>query len=376
VKVLIAGGGTGGHLFPGIALAEEVITRHPQNDVVFVGTLRGLEARVVPANGFKFRSIPSRGLKGMGLLKRLLGLLVLPLSFFAALRILLQEKPDVVVGVGGYSSGPVVLTAWLLRIPTALQEQNALAGFANRNLGRFVKAAFLSFEDTHGVFPVDRVHVLGNPIRRKLMDNYLRSKIEHAHFAVLIFGGSLGAHGVNTRMVEALPHLAEVKQGLTFLHQTGKADLAMVKDAYAKGGFAADVVEFIDDMSQAYGKSDLVICRAGATTLAELTCCKKASLLIPFPFATDDHQAVNAQAMVASGAALMFREAELTGEKLATELKALRREPERLRKMEKAAGLLGHPEAAQEIAEVLVELTTARWGSNRGQPRAGQEKKS
>jgi UDP-N-acetylglucosamine--N-acetylmuramyl-(pentapeptide) pyrophosphoryl-undecaprenol N-acetylglucosamine transferase len=312
----------------------------------------------------------------MGLLKRLLGFLVLPLSFFAALRILLQEKPDVVVGVGGYSSGPVVLTAWLLRIPTALQEQNALAGFTNRTLGRFVKAAFLSFEDTKGVFPADRVHVLGNPIRRKLMDNYLRSKIEHAHFAVLIFGGSLGAHGVNTRVVEALPHLAEVKQELTFLHQTGKADLAMVKEAYAKAGFTAEVVEFIDDMSQAYGKSDLVICRAGATTLAELTCCKKASLLIPFPFATDDHQAVNAQAMVTAGAALMFREAELTGEKLATELKALRREPERLRKMEKASGLLGHPEAAQEIAEVLVELTTARWGSNRGQPRAGQEKKS
>lgn len=362
MRVLIAGGGTGGHLFPGIALAEEVATRHKKNDVLFVGTTRGLEARVVPQAGFKFEAIPSRGLKGMGPLRLLLGLAMLPLSFFSALRLLLKHKPDVVVGVGGYSSGPVVLTAWLLRVPTAVQEQNALPGFTNKVLGRFVDAVFLAFEGAGRFFPARKVHVIGNPIRRKLMENFLRSRAVHDRFTVLVFGGSLGARGINSRMLEALEHLGDLKDGLHFIHQTGKNDVEQVRQGYAQKGFSAEVLEFIDDMSGAYQRCELVICRAGATTLAELTVCKKASILIPFPFATDDHQTVNARALVEAGAAICFKEKELTGQALADTIRALKAEPAKLAKMEKAAGLLGRPEAAKELADVCVELMLTKWG--------------
>jgi UDP-N-acetylglucosamine--N-acetylmuramyl-(pentapeptide) pyrophosphoryl-undecaprenol N-acetylglucosamine transferase len=371
VRVLIAGGGTGGHLFPGIALAEEVATRHHKNDVLFVGTNRGLEARVVPAAGFKLETIPSRGLKGMGPLGLLLGLLMLPLSFFAALRILLRAKPDVVVGVGGYSSGPVVLTAWMLGVPTAVQEQNALPGFTNKVLGRFVNAVFLAFEGASQFFPARKVHVIGNPIRRKLMENFLRSHAAHEKFTVLVFGGSLGARGINSRMLEALDSLGDLKDALHFLHQTGKNDLQHVKQGYEQKGFSADVVEFIDDMSAAYLGCELVICRAGATTLAELTVCKKASILIPFPFATDDHQTINADALVKAGAALVFQEKDLTGKGLADAIRELKADPSKLKKMEKAAGLLGRPEAAKELADVCVQMMLDKWGP-RGRQRPAE----
>jgi UDP-N-acetylglucosamine--N-acetylmuramyl-(pentapeptide) pyrophosphoryl-undecaprenol N-acetylglucosamine transferase len=347
-----------------------VTTRHPENDAVFIGTNRGLEARVVPQAGFVFEAITSRGLKGMGPLRLLLGILLLPLSFFESLRLLWRYRPDVVVGVGGYSSGPVVLTAWLMRIPTAVQEQYALPGLTNRVLGRFVKSVFLSFDSAVDFFPSSKCHVLGNPIRKQLMENFLRKAAAHPTFNLLVFGGSLGARGLNQRVLEALDHLAELKSRLTIVHQTGKADLETVRAAYAQKGFTADVREFIDDMSAAYANADLVICRAGATSIAELTCCKKASILVPFPLATDDHQAVNAQALVEAGAALMFREGELTGEKLAQAIGELAKDPARLAKMEKASGALGHPEAAREITEVLADLVRQRWGGL-GRPRRG-----
>jgi UDP-N-acetylglucosamine--N-acetylmuramyl-(pentapeptide) pyrophosphoryl-undecaprenol N-acetylglucosamine transferase len=370
--VLIAGGGTGGHLFPGIALAEEVVTRHPKNDVVFIGTDRGLEARVVPQNGFVFEAIKSRGLKGMGFVKLLLGLLTLPISFFSALSLLRKYSPDVVVGVGGYSSGPVVLTAWLMRIPTAIQEQNALPGLTNKVLGKFVDAVFVSFEEAIRFFPEKRAHPLGNPIRRGLLENFLRSKIAHEKFTLLIFGGSLGARGLNTRVIDALPFLKDLKGKIAIIHQTGKNDLETVKKGYADADFPADVREFIDDMATAYLGADLVLCRAGATTLSELTVCKKPAILVPFPHATDDHQAVNAKALVDAGAAVMFREGELTGEKLASVIRELKNDPARLTKMEKAAGNLGRPEAAREIADVLQQLCLKKWGALTGQKRAGE----
>jgi len=371
VKVLIAGGGTGGHLFPGIALAEEVVTRHHKNEVVFVGTERGLEARVVPQAGFPLEFIRARGLKGKGLGQLLLGLLTLPLAFLESFRILQKHKPDVVVGVGGYASGPVVMAAWMLGIPTAVQEQNALPGMTNKILGKFVKVVFTAFEEARSFFPEGKVQLVGNPIRRKLMDNYLRSHVAHQHFSVLVFGGSLGAKGINQRVVEALDSLQDLKGQLSFVHQTGKNDLEMVRKGYADRGFQAEVVEFIDDMSDAYARSDLVVCRAGATTLAELTVCKKASILIPFPYATDDHQAVNARAMVEAGAALMFREAELTGQMLAEHIRLLKTEPARLKQMEKKAALLGRPEASKELADVCVDLMVKAYGPN-GRERAAK----
>jgi UDP-N-acetylglucosamine--N-acetylmuramyl-(pentapeptide) pyrophosphoryl-undecaprenol N-acetylglucosamine transferase len=371
VRVLIAGGGTGGHLFPGIALAEEVVTRHHKNEVVFVGTERGLEAKVVPQAGFPLEFIQATGLKGKGPWQLIKGLLALPLAFITSMRILMKHKPDVVVGVGGYASGPVVMAAWMMGIPTAVQEQNALPGLTNKILGKVVKVVFTAFEEARRFFPEGKVHLVGNPIRRKLMDNYLRSHVAHERFSLLVFGGSLGARGLNQRVVEALDFLGDLKDQLSFVHQTGKNDLETVRKGYADKGFQAEVVEFINDMSDAYAKADLVVCRAGATTLAELTVCKKASILVPFPYATDNHQEVNARALVDTGAAVMFRESELTGQKLAEQIRALKTEPARLKQMEKKAGLLGRPEASKELADVCVDLMVKAYGPN-GRERAAK----
>jgi len=362
VRVLIAGGGTGGHLFPGIALAEELTTRHHKNDVVFVGTERGLEARVVPAEGFTLETIPVQGLKRVGFLKFLKGLIALPRAFFASWRILRKYRPDVVAGVGGYASGPVVLAAWLQRIPTVVQEQNALPGFTNKVLGKLVNVVFIAFEEARPFFPSKKVQLIGNPIRRKLMDNYLRSRVRQERFTLLVFGGSLGAKALNQKMLEALDGLLELKEQLHFIHQTGKNEVDAVRQGYANKGFSAEVLEFIEDMSSVYARADLVVCRSGATTLAELTVCKKASILIPFPHATDNHQEINAGALVAHGAAVMFRESELSGQKLASEIRALKENPDRLRKMEKQAALLGRPEASKELADVCVELMVHAYG--------------
>ena len=369
--VVIAGGGTGGHLFPGIALAEEVTTRHPDNRVLFVGTTRGLEARVVPAAGFPLETIQVRGLKGVGPLRALQALVMLPLSFVASWRIVGRFRPDVVVGVGGYSSGPVVLAAWLRGIATAIQEQNALPGVTNRILGKIVRAVFIAFEQARAFFPPRKTYLVGNPVRRKLMDNYLRSRppVMDGRFRLLVVGGSLGARGLNSRMLEALPHLGDLRERMGIVHQTGAADLERVKAGYAAAGVTAEVVPFVEDMSAAYARASLVLCRAGATTVAELAICKKAAILVPFPFATDDHQAINAAALVEAGAALMFREAELTGERLAQELRQLASEPERLQRMERAAGGLGRPEAARELVDLCAELVAPPAGRGQVVPR-------
>lgn len=372
---MIAGGGTGGHLFPGIALADELSTRHHKNEVIFVGTERGLEAKVVPAAGYKLETIKVAGLKGMGVVKLMKSLFMLPLSFISAWFLLRRYKPDVVVGVGGYSSGPVVLAAWMQGVPTAVQEQNALPGLTNKILGKFVRVVFVSFDEAKPFFPARKVQLVGNPVRRALLDNYLRNKLAHDKFELLVFGGSLGAKGINSRMIDALSKLEDIKGELHIIHQTGKNDLEAVKQGYAAKGFDAEVVEFIDDMSKAYAKSDLVICRAGATTVAELTVCKKAAILIPFPYATDNHQEINAKALVDSGAAIMFRESELTGDKLAEKIRELKSDPAKLEQMEKKAGLLGRPEAAKELADVCVQMMVDTWGP-KGRPRGDKKLES
>ena len=369
VRVLVAGGGTGGHVFPGISIAEEVVTRHPANDAVFVGTARGLEARVVPAAGYPIELIEVRGLKGKGLLGVLSGLLLLPRALLQCFSILRRWSPDVVVGVGGYASGPLVLAAWLLRIPTALQEQNAVAGVTNRILGLFVRAAFTAFPEAGRYFAARKVHQLGNPIRKELMANYMRPSAAHDRLRLLVFGGSQGAHALNMRLVEALPFLADLRGKLEITHQTGARDREVVEQGYRAVGFAPDVREFITDMSDAYAHADLVVCRAGATTLAELTVCKKPSVLVPFPRAADNHQVMNARSLVEAGAAVMIEERDLSGEVLAREIRSILVHPERREAMARAAGRLGSPQAAQEIADVCTDLVRRRWGSPRGQDR-------
>ncbi|HEY0840651.1 MAG TPA: undecaprenyldiphospho-muramoylpentapeptide beta-N-acetylglucosaminyltransferase, partial [Vulgatibacter sp.] len=273
MKVVIAGGGTGGHLFPGIALAEEVVTRHPSNEVLFVGTARGLEARVVPQRGFPLELIDVTGVKGKGIGGLVGGLLKLPRAIVHCMRILRDSRADVVVGVGGYASFPMVVAAFLRGIPTAIQEQNALPGLTNRLLGRVADAVFIAFDEAARFFPARKTQNVGNPIRKALMENFLRPQERHERFRLLIFGGSQGAHAINVAATEAAALLAPMRDRLRILHQTGAADRQEVQAAYDAAGFDAEVVEFIDEMSQAYARSDLVICRAGATTLAELTVC-------------------------------------------------------------------------------------------------------
>ena len=367
--MLVAGGGTGGHVFPGIALAEEVVGRHPGNDVVFVGTARGLEATVVPQAGFPIELIEVKGLKGKGILAALLNLLLLPRAFFQSWRILRRWRPDVVVGVGGYASGPLVLTAWLMHVPTAVQEQNAVAGFTNRVLGRFAQAAFTAFPEAARHFAARKVYQLGNPIRRTLMENFMRPETPHDKPKVLVFGGSQGAHALNMRVIEALPHLADLRDRIRFTHQTGARDREQVERGYRAVGFEPDVREFITDMSAAYAETDLVVCRAGATTLAELTVCRRPAILVPFPAAADNHQVRNARSLVDAGAAVMIEERDLTGEFLASEIRAILSSTERRERMKRAAGRLGSPQAAQEIADVLSDLVRRRWGSPLGQLR-------
>jgi UDP-N-acetylglucosamine--N-acetylmuramyl-(pentapeptide) pyrophosphoryl-undecaprenol N-acetylglucosamine transferase len=364
MRLLVAGGGTGGHLFPGLALGEEVKTRHPRNDVLFVGSPRGIETRVVPKAGFPLELIDVGPLKGQGLLGFLKGLFSLPRALWQSFKILRKFDPDVVLGVGGYASGPVVLAAWLLRIPIAIQEQNALPGFTNRVVGLFADAVFIAFDEARARFPSGRTHLLGNPIRRAFLDNYLHTKTPGERLSIFVTGGSQGAHMLNLRVVEAMEILApQIGSRLKVLHQTGVRDQPEIAARYQKlrsSGLEAEAVAFIDDMARAYAGADLLVCRAGATTIAELTMCKKPAILVPFPFATDDHQTVNARALVQVGAALLMQEKDLTGRKLADELRALEADRARLQKMSRASGLLGRPEAAREIADVCVSLCSER----------------
>lgn len=355
LKAIIAGGGTGGHLFPGVALAEEITTRQKGNEVLFVGTERGLEARVIPELGYPLELIEVRGLKGKGLAARLQGMARIPFALVQSFRILADFEPDVAIGVGGYASGPLILAAWMRGIPTAVLEQNTVPGVTNRILGRFVRTIFVMFEASRAYFPSDKVQVYGNPIRRQLLENFLQPPSPRQdRFRILVLGGSQGAHSLNLFMLSALERLDSAKYRI--VHQTGKKDEAEVAARYRELGFEAEVKAFIKDMSEAYRETDLVVCRAGATTLAEVMVAKRAAVLVPFPHATDNHQELNGRAMVEAGAALMFPERELDGERLASALEELAGDAERLASMEVASASVGRPEAAREIIDACVDM--------------------
>jgi UDP-N-acetylglucosamine--N-acetylmuramyl-(pentapeptide) pyrophosphoryl-undecaprenol N-acetylglucosamine transferase len=290
LRVVIAGGGTGGHLYPGIAVAREIVARVPGSVVTFAGTARGIESRIVPREGFELDLVRSGGLKGKGVAGRLHGAALLPLSAVDAWRLLARRDPHLVVGVGGYSSGPVVLLAALRGIPTLVLEQNAVPGFTNRVLAPFVHAAAVTYETTLPYFK-GRGFVSGNPVRSQFLDIAARPSVRgSAPVRVLIFGGSQGAHAINVAAVAAAPQLARAATPLTITHQTGERDLEMVRDAYRRAGLDARVEPFLYEMDREMSDADLVICRAGATTLAEITAAGRAAILVPLPTATDDHQ--------------------------------------------------------------------------------------
>ncbi len=356
MRIVIAGGGTGGHLFPGIAVAEEFLRRDSANRVLFIGTQRGIEHRLLDKLGYELKRIDVEGLKGRGLTALIKGMYAIPKSMWQSRNILTAFAPDVVIGVGGYASGPAVITAWLMRIPTAIAEQNALAGNTNRILGKFVDKIFLTYEQSRSGFAAGKVLVTGNPVRAAFSASPGKTGEKKADRGILIFGGSQGAAAINKTVAAMTPLLAAIKDSIRIVHQAGENDCAMVSRAYAKYGIEAEVTPFIVDMVSAYAAADVIICRAGATSLAEITVAGKASILIPFPFAANDHQTLNAQAMVEAGAAAMIRQSELTEERLFAVLKNLLEDDRKIREMERKSKMLGRPDAAARMVDACLEL--------------------
>ena len=374
MRILIAGGGTGGHLYPGIALARELLRRDPAAQVSFVGTAQGIEARVVPREGFELDLIHVAGLKGKSRAERAIGFGLLPIAALDSWRVVARRRPDVVVGVGGFASGPVLAVAALFGYPTMLLEQNALPGITNRLLARVVKAAAVNFEAALAYFPRTGF-VAGNPVRPEFFPaqneeandrtNRLRDAAQ-----VLAFGGSQGSHAINVAVVAAAAGLAASGVRVTFAHQTGERDLDLVRAAYQRAGVEARVEAYIYEIDREMKAADLVIARSGATTLSELAASGTPSILVPLPNSTDDHQRRNADVVAAAGAAVVIEERDLPGGALERTLRELVSDPERRTRMSAAARRLARPDAAARIADRVEQLAALRRRPGQGAERA------
>jgi UDP-N-acetylglucosamine--N-acetylmuramyl-(pentapeptide) pyrophosphoryl-undecaprenol N-acetylglucosamine transferase len=350
MRLLLAGGGTGGHLFPAVALAQRLLEQTPAAQVMFVGTSRGIEARVLPELDLPLRCIDIRGFVNQGLAGKLRLIPCLIKSVWQGLRILREFKPDVVLGVGGYASAPMLVAARLKGIPAVIHEQNAWPGMTNRLLGGWARCVCLSFSEAERAFHRATTTVTGNPLRKGMEDC---PPMDDGDPELLIFGGSRGARAINDAMLAALPLLEPWRNRLHIVHQTGNDDLQRVREGYAKAGWPqACVVPFINDMVDAYAKAHLVVCRAGATTLAELAVCGRAAILIPYPHAAGDHQTINAQAIARKGAALVLPQQDLTAEHLASLIIDLMENRPRLISMAAASRSLGISGAADRILKV------------------------
>ncbi len=352
--IAFAGGGTGGHLFPALAVASELRRRHPLADIVFVGGARGLETRLVPQAGFPLRTLPLSGLKGARLLSRLVASAAAGLAVVRCLAWFVSRRPRLVVGVGGYASGPAVLAAWLLRIPTLLMEQNHFPGATNRWLAPRADAVCVPSDAAKARLGGIGL-VTGNPVRPEFAE--IGPSPDQSRLALLVFGGSRGARSINRALIGALPRLAAMRPPPRVVHQTGPEEHAAVASAYARQAILdADVRPFLDDMPKQLAGADLVVCRAGATTLAELAAAGRPAILVPFPFAADDHQRANAEAVRDAGAAVVVPDAELDGDRCAAEIVALASDRPRRLGMAAAARTLARPDAALRIADVADAL--------------------
>ena len=357
----MTGGGTGGHLFPGIAVAEAIGRRFADSQVLFVGTERQIDAKALAGKDFQVTSISCSGLKGKSLLSRLQTLIRLPISLLQAIRVIRDFKPNLVLGVGGYVTGPVVAAGRLLGIATCIHEQNSVPGLANRQLGRLVDRIFISIPGSERYFPAKKTVLTGNPVRREILA--LRQPVAETseNICLLVLGGSQGAHRVNTLVVGALARLGkDLPENFMVIHQTGAADEEMVRKAYAEAGIKARVAAFFDDMAEVYGEADLVVSRAGATTLAEITVLGKPALLIPYPFAADDHQEKNARCLVEGGGAKMFLEQDLDEDIVAREIATLLNDSGRRAAMAENMGGMAIPQATETIVAECVSLLGER----------------
>jgi UDP-N-acetylglucosamine--N-acetylmuramyl-(pentapeptide) pyrophosphoryl-undecaprenol N-acetylglucosamine transferase len=350
MRAIIAGGGTGGHVIPALAIAHELRERYAAA-VMFIGTARGIENRLVPAAGYELRLVRVGALKQVSLLTRLQTVFALPRAIFDSARMIGEFRPEVMIGVGGYASGPAMLAGALSSVPLVAFEPNYVPGFANRLVAPMVAAAAVQFADTGRFFRNCRV--TGVPVRRAFFDVQPRAA---GRPTLLIFGGSQGAHALNQAMLEAIAALREAIPDLHVIHQTGERDYNEARAAYLRADAATELYPFIEDMPQAFARADLLLCRSGASTVAEITAAGKPAICVPFPKAADDHQRRNAEALVAAGAAVMVPESELTPARLVETIIALLRDRQRLAAMGAAARALAHPDAAREIAAMAARL--------------------
>ncbi len=360
MRLLIAGGGTGGHLFPGMAVAEEFLGRDPSNEVLFVGTERGIEGRAVPAAGYRLELVSAAGIRGKGVFSQLKGAAMMLYGYAQSRRILKSFRPDMVLGVGGYASLPMVLAAKGMQIPRYIHEQNAIPGMTNKLLARFADRVFVTMEESARFFPKESCLLTGNPLRRQILDLVAAGRREStgtgpkSSFRLFVFGGSQGAHAINLAMIAALPLMTDLSDRLDICHQTGEADYLEVRAAYDGCGIPAVITPFITDMAAEYHRADLIICRAGATTIAEVTACGKPCLFIPFPHAVDDHQRRNAEALLKKQACLMLLEHELSGERLAVTIRQALDDRAALQKMGEAAFSLARLDSAHIIVDEMI----------------------
>lgn len=357
IRLMLTGGGTGGHLFPAVATAQNLLSRQPGSDVLFVGTRRKLDKKHLERYGFSVCTVYSHGIKGKKFGPLLKAIAVLPLTFCQACYQILSFRPDVVCGVGGYVTGPVVAAAWFLQKPTMIHEQNSVPGLANRKLGKLVDKVCLSLPDCKSYFPLHKTVLTGNPVRTQILDSIDRPTGSGERLTLLVLGGSQGARAINELIVDLLSKKDEGLADIEIIHQTGAADELQVKAAYEKSGVVARVSAFFEDMAAIYGEADLVVSRAGATTLAELAVLGKPALLIPYPHAADNHQEKNGLRFSEQGGALFFHQETLTVERLRSEIKALIDNPETLRVMSANMKKLGIPDAADRIVDICLEMT-------------------
>jgi len=355
MRAIVAGGGTGGHVIPALAIANELKNSYAA-EVLFIGTARGIENRLVPAAGYPLQLVRVGALKNVSLVTRVKTAFDLPRAVWSASRMLNEFAPDVVIGVGGYASGPAMLAAVVKHIPTLAFEPNVVPGFANRVVARFVSGAAVHFEETAKYFR--HAEVTGVPVRQAFFDipalesNKKRGGVP----TLLVFGGSQGAHAINEAMIRCLPELLRQAPGMHIIHQTGEHDYNGALAAYKLLGESAEVFKFIEDMPAAFARADLVVCRSGASTVAEITAAGKPAIFVPFPRAADDHQRVNAEALAESGAAVVVEEFKLEGVWLAETIAALLGDPRRLEVMSQAARGLAHPNAARDIAAMAARV--------------------
>jgi len=352
---MIAGGGTGGHIYPAIAIAREFVARDGQRRVVFVGTERGLEKTIVPKAGFPLEFIIAAGLQGKSLVDRMRGLFQLPIGFAQAFRLIGKHKPNVVLGVGGYSSGAVLAAAKLRGVPTIIHEQNAFPGLTNRLLAKFVNAVVVAFVEAAPRLKRNDAIVTGNPIRAEFFTHH--SSLITRHSRLLIFGGSQGSHILNETMTGALLFLAHLKDQMDIVHQTGANELAKVQQAYRTSAFAnARVVAYLDPIVDEIASADVVVCRAGAMTIGELAAVGRAAIFVPFAAATNNHQELNARVVERAGGGIVITESELTPERLAAAISEVISDPARAQRMGAAAKSLASPEATKRIVDTIEKI--------------------